>query len=256
MLYIHKLADLNRKIAEAESIFLIREFKQKMKLPIPAAKIEECFASCMVSKTEIANMKAALACFEPLLQKVQNLYQQRDALHEAINVARVLQSLQPIPQDLANNLEFAAAIEAWQPMFLQQVPLLLNKIPLLRSMDEKTQVNGEIAKLFQTLTRSNDFRFRSDDLVQEDSVKMINGLVESFNNGYLFHITLEEEIKKLHFSRIRDRIPAEKLAEADDIFKDIQTLQKGILNAYDINMRMIEAALIFYASVKWAHLGG
>ena len=99
------------------------------------------------------------------------------------------------------------------------------------------------------------FGFNGFDIVNERQVEEFKALHESMLKGYLFHYSLEEELRKASFTDIRSRIPADRLKEVEEIHKEILEIQKGINIAYAANMRMVNLALVMYAYVKWLNSG-
>jgi hypothetical protein len=66
---------------------------------------------------------------------------------------------------------------------------------------------------------------------------------------------LEEELKKLDFEWVKGRIQKEHLEENEALLKNVTLIKKGIDAAYDMNMRMVNLAVILYSYVKWLNSG-
>ena len=132
---------------------------------------------------------------------------------------------------------------------------LLNIIPHLKTKDEKVAHNDRLNKPFQTILRNTEFTFRSNDIINEGHVNAIQGLHESMLKGFFFHYTLEEELKKLDFQGIKKRLPVAEIADVEEIEKNIENINKGVKRAYEVNMRMVNKAVVLYACVKWLHQG-
>jgi len=251
MLYIHRLSDLNRKSADTESLPLIREFKQKVSLPLNPAQMEEHFTDFLISESDLLAMDNALVLIEPTLDMIRVLMAENDPEHERVNLERAIQLLNMIPENLQININFAEDLISWRGEFITQATELLNQIPQLRSPDQKLAVNNQISNLFEKILRNKEFAFNYMDVVNEAQTVNLNGLCEGLPKGYFFHITLEEELKKSSFERIKERIPADKLKRAEEIEKRIQLIKKGVDRAYDVNMRMVGCAVHLYSYVKW-----
>lgn len=253
MLYIHRLSDLNRKSADTESLPLIREFKQKVSLPLSSAQMEEHFTDFLVSESDLLAMDNALVLIEPTIEMIKNLMAENDPEHERVNLERAIQLLKMLPQNLQVNIQFADELMSWRGEFIAQATELLNQIPRLRTQEQKLAVNGQISQLFEKILRNKEFAFNYMDVVNEAQTVNLNGLCEGLPKGYFFHVTLEEELKKSSFERIKERIPADKLKKVEDIEKRIQLIKKGVDRAYDVNMRMVGCAVHLYSYVKWVN---
>ncbi|PIN73873.1 hypothetical protein COV20_02035 [Candidatus Woesearchaeota archaeon CG10_big_fil_rev_8_21_14_0_10_45_16] len=252
MLYIHKFSDLTRRVAEAESISLVRDFRQKLKPPVNQEQFKEFFQNCVVSDSGIMEMEQARKILEPVFQKAQSLLLERNPLHEPISLQRFIRSLQTVPAALDANIAFAKEMRDQLPVLLQTAPQLFSRIRTAQTREEKMQVDRDLNQMFQGLLRNTEFHFKADDLINEGHVEMIKSLTEGMERGFFFHVTLEEEIKKLPFQHIKSRIPAERLNEAAELEMDLQLIRKGIMRAYDNNMKAIETAVLLYSGVKWA----
>ena len=255
MLYIHKLSDLSRKSAETESVMIIRDLRQRMGFPISVQKMEEYFGEFLISETDTTAMLQALALINPTLEKVKHLAAEEDAVHEPVNLQRTTQILSAIPNSLLATLEFSREIADFREEFFKNASGLLNQVPRLRTNEEKKAVNEKISALFEKILRNKEFGFNYTDVVNESHVSNVNGLHESMLKGYFFHISLEEELKKASFEVIKERIPADKLQQVDEIAAHIATIKKGVERAYDINMRMVNSAIQLYSCVKWVMNG-
>ena len=251
MLYIHKLSDLNRKSADTESLPLIREFKQKVSLPLSGAQMEEHFTEFLISESDLLAMDNALVLIEPTIGMIKALEAENDPEFEKVNMERAIAVLRMIPQNLQTNIHFADDLVSFRGEFIASATSLLNQIPSLRSQDQKLAVNGQISTLFEKILRNKEFSFNYIDVVNEAQVVNLAGLCEGLPKGYFFHITLEEELRKASFDRIKERIPAEKLKKVDEIEKRIQLIKKGVDRAYDVNMRMVGCTVHLYSYVKW-----
>jgi hypothetical protein len=69
-------------------------------------------------------------------------------------------------------------------------------------------------------------------------------------NGFLFHLLLEEEINKIKFNIIKNRIPKEELERIEKIKQKVSDIKKGVDRAYENNMRMVQLAVILYSYIK------
>ncbi len=256
MLYVHKLNQLTVKSAEVESVYLIRELKQKASFPLQEKHFTSIFQEFFISPTDKNLMEQAISLLPLTIEKIEMISTEKNPLHESFNLQRSVQILKEMPAALTNNLHYTQEISEWQNgAFIPDTVALLNIIPRLRTKEEKVGHNTRLNTPFQKILRNTDFAFRSNDIVNEGHVTAIQGLSESMNKGFFFHFSLEEELRKVDFNSLKLRLPAAKITEAEEIRGDIQILQKGIERAYDVNMRMVNKALVLYAAVKWMNQG-
>ncbi len=251
ILYIHKLSDLQRKSAEVESVYIVRELKQKMKLPLSEAALSTHFSQFFSSESDHTALNDALNLVPITVEKVKSVLQKEDNLYEKVNLQRTEQLLKALPDPLFNNLVFLKNTFDWQNEFIKESSIVLNALPRLRSKDEKINYNNRLNAIFLKILRNPEFGFNFYDIINEKQIFEINGLIESMAKGYFFHITLEEELKKNDFAHIKTRIPQDDLQAVQSIEQDLAVIMKGIRRAYDANMRIVNCALVFYAYVKW-----
>ncbi|MBI2665034.1 hypothetical protein HYX12_00240 [Candidatus Woesearchaeota archaeon] len=252
MIYIHQLNHLNPKAADNESTYIIRELKQRQKWPLDTLQVIEHLKVFLVTEEDQSIISQALESAEPTIQKVVGLFRQQDPLHEHINVQRAVEILHGVVPHLKNNLAYTQEIFQWQVQLLSEITPLLNSVPKLRTMEEKVRCNNCLKQIFEKILRNPEFYFNFEEIVGEGPKAQIASLCESMSKGFFFHVTLEEELKKLNFIAIKDRIPLEKLEEAESIEKDILQIKKGIDQAYDSNFRLMNLAIVLYSYVKWS----
>ncbi|MBI2669258.1 hypothetical protein HYX14_05435 [Candidatus Woesearchaeota archaeon] len=255
MLYIHKLNDLAPKTADVESVYLIRELKQKTPYPFTAERVGEYFSDFFWSDTDRLAMEQALVLIQPTIERVKQIAAEQNELHEPLNLQRAIQIIEEMLEPLQKNIAFAWEIQEWQKSFSSTFVPLFNAIPKLKTQEEKISANEKVNGLFQRVLRNNDFAFNAQDIVNEGEVSHITGLSESLARGFFFHVSLEEELKKVDFETIKTRIPAEKLAETERVQQQLETIKRGIERAYAANMRMVNWGLVMYAYVKWMMAG-
>ncbi|MBI2144269.1 hypothetical protein HYU17_03920 [Candidatus Woesearchaeota archaeon] len=255
MLYIHKLSDLNPKSAEIESVPFIRSIRLGAPFPLTEQRVREYFAETLAAENDIVFMERSMQLLEPTLAKLGELLLRNNPLYEPVNICRAIQSLKPLSGFLANNIIYAKEITAFQQEFMAKAASLLNSIPSLRTSEDKSRLNSEIGAYFERVLRSKEFRFSYQDLIHEAQTIMVSDLADCFRKGYVFHVTLEEEIRKAGFADIKARIPSDKLSEVEEIEKSIRLIKEGVDQAYSLNMRMVSWAVLFLSFVKSATAG-
>lgn len=253
MLYIHKLSDLNQKTADTESVYLIREMKQKLTFPFSTAVLQEFLEEHNLSESDLTAMETSLQLVEPTILKIDALLKEKHPLHESTNLQRSIQILSGVPSSLSKNLTYGKERFLEQKEFIEEFTNVLNAIPSLQTKEEKIAANDKISKLFETILRNQEFCFRFADIIHEGHVSNVGGLRESMAKGYLVHFTLEEELKKADFSTVKLRIPPDKRQEVERIEEDISAIYRGVQRAYELNKRMVDLAVMLYSLVKWMH---
>lgn len=251
MLYIHQLTHLSPKMADLESVYMVRDLREKVKFPLQANVMEEAFCEFFVSSSELQLVEQVAALVNPTIESIKTLAQLESSLYEAVSLQRAIQALDPITAALESNLAYLQQVQVWQATSSSQLTALLNQIPKLRTQEEKLRVNDDIKGLFQFLLRNQGFVFQATDMVHEGPVAQVNGLVESMQKGFFFHVTLEEEYKKVDFNTIKRRVPADELARVEEIEQNILKIKKATDTAYNANMRMVNLSVILYSYVKW-----
>ena len=196
-------------------------------------------------------IEEAAKLLTPTTELVQSIMQDNDSIHEVVNIQRTLQILTELPGPLQINLNYINEMLAWQEQFINIFVAVFNKIPYLKSKEEKVFYNGQVSDLFEKILRNKEFGFQDEDIISEAQISHIVGLNESLASGFLFHFTLEEELKKVDFETIKPRISQNRLQEDAVIRENVFKIRRGVERAYDINMRMVNLALVMYSYVKW-----
>ena len=251
MIYIHALKDLNPKTIEIESTELIRELKQKIKLPFSEQKIKEYLTPLFISNTDIEVIESAIQELMPATDKIIKVFLKKDPVNEPVNLGRAAQMLREMQDPLQKNMEYIKEMELMQGYLSTQITEILNTVPKLATREEKIQYNEKIKKIFRILLRNEHMAYNAAEIINEAQTKRIKDLSESLTKGYLFHFTLEDELRKATFDEVRPRIKKESLDESEEILKSVQKIKKGIDRAYDSNMRMLSWAVTLYAYLKW-----
>ncbi|MEK6940223.1 MAG: hypothetical protein AABX31_05850, partial [Nanoarchaeota archaeon] len=212
---------------------------------------EEAFCEFFVSSSELQVIDGSSKLVEHTIGMIKALAQLESEVYEAVSLQRAIQALSPITAALESNLAYLQQVQVWQATSSSALSNLLNQIPKLRTQEEKLRANDEIKGLFQFLLRNQGFVFHAQDMVHEGPVAQVNGLVESMQKGSFFHFSLEEEYKKVDFSAIKRRLPAENLQRVEEVEQNVLKIKRGIDAAYNANMRMVNLSVILYSYVKW-----
>lgn len=251
MLYIHTLKDLNPKSAEIESVMIMREIKDKNSYPLVEEKVKDQFSNFFISQTDIENMQQALTFIPTTLELIEQLPKTPGWEFELVNVERASVALKEMPEALQNNIEYAQSILNNQIFFAPEVTMILNKLPTLKSQEDKLKYEQRIKALFAELLRTSEFRFQFTDIVNEGQVERMNALIESMEKGFFFPVKIEEYLKKQEFNTISQRFPAEQIQKVSEITENIKHIQRGVTRAYEHNMRMINQSVVLYSYIKW-----
>lgn len=251
MLYIHSLKDLNPKSADIESTMLVRELKRAISFPVDINPLKEQLIPFFVSKTDLESMNKSLEAIPQCINDVNELLNTGKDL-ELINMQRTVSGLNELPQPLQNSISFANDMSAWQEQFFTELTEALNKIACSKELSEKKDGEQKIGIMLEKLLRNKSaFAFMFHDIVNEAQTARVNNLIESITKGFFFHVKLEEHIKKADFTEISQRIYKDDIEKTNMILAKMQDIKKGIDRAYDLNLRMINVAVILYSYVKW-----
>lgn len=251
MLYINDLHHLTSKSADLESIYVIREIKQKVSYPLTGEKINEHFSPLFLSDIDLEYIKQASQLVEPTIGLIKKILLEKNPIHEPVNLQRSIQLLKEVSLPLNRQFDYVQGIKSWQSDFSEEAAPLLNNIPKLKTEKEKTILNQQLNKLFQTILRNDKFLFNAADIIDESSLTRITNLSESLERGFLFHVTLEEEIKKQNFVILKAHLPPDKVEEAETIQKKVDLIKKGVERSYEINLCMVNWVVLLYSYVKW-----
>ncbi|MEW5896540.1 MAG: hypothetical protein AB1668_02510 [Nanoarchaeota archaeon] len=255
MLYIHKLSDLTPKSAELESVYLVRDIRNKRKFPLRPGDLDTELAEFLIAPSDLEAMKEAQASIFLVREFVKRIMQENNPLFEAVNMERTSGILDEISLPLQKNQQFAEKTSLWQDVISSQFTGAVNSIPNLRTEAEKQQTNAIFQNLFSKILRNEQFGFAFQDIVNEAHTTRIQQLDEGMEKGFLFHISLEEELTKASFEAIKSRIPSEILQRVDDQHQHIKTIRRGIERAYGSNKRLVNLAVVMYSYIRWAQKG-
>ena len=106
LLYIHQLNHLTPKNAELESVYLVRELKQKLRYPLEEVKVRASLDSFRIQASDLQVMQEGLKAIQPTAEKITHLLLQRDAVHEPINVQRAIKQVKELEAPLQNNINY------------------------------------------------------------------------------------------------------------------------------------------------------
>jgi hypothetical protein len=249
--FINQLKDLTPKSADIESTFIIRELKGKTPAPLSYEAVFDYFSLFFVSESEKNTMAASVEGVEPAVEAIMKLAALKDPLFEPVNLKRAVEMLREVPEPLTLNLNYATTISLWQEDFTQEFSPLMNSIPCLSDPKDRVRVNNELNAIFQRLLRNDYIAFNYKDLINEAQKNRMSDLAESISKGFLFKISLEDEIKKLSFEERRIRIPENKFRMSKEVAALVRVVKKGVDTAYDVNLRMVNWAIVVYAYIKW-----
>ena len=251
MLYIHALKDLNPKSADIESTLLIRELKRAVSFPVNANMLREQLVQFFVSQIDLESMSKSLEIIPQCINDIKELSQTGRDL-ELINIQRAVSGLDELPAPLQNSITFANTISGWQEQLLAELSEALNIIASSKNPAEIKEREQKIGKMLDIILRNTEaFGFMFYDIINESQTARIDNLIESAGKGVFFHFKLEEHLKKQDFDDISRRISKEDIEKTNLIITKMKDIKKGIDRAYDINMRMVNLAVILYSYVKW-----
>jgi len=251
MIYIHKLEQLVPGIADIESVPLIREIKSEISLPVSEELIRRKFSGYFVKEIDIAIMQEALQHVQPAFDELNELLEKKDNEFEETNLLRAVKLVDEMPGALNRNIDYAKEILEWQGEFVKEIVDVFNGMFDIKTKEDLLELNKRLNDVFSRVLRNNEFTFKFQDIVHEGQVEHINDLKTILPNGFLFKITIEEELNKINFNLIRRRISRRNLDSSDKILSRVLDIKKGVDTAYKINMKMIEWAVMLYSYVKY-----
>jgi hypothetical protein len=251
MLYIHSLKDLNPKSADIESTMLIRELKGAVSFPITDNMLKDQVLPYFVSKIDLESMNKSLEAIQQCINDVNEFSKTGKEL-ELISIQRTIAGLNELLPVLQNSIAFANELTGWQDQFIAELKDSLNTMASTKDLGQKKAHEQRIGVMLERMLRNkNAFAFSFFDVVNEAHTARVNNLIESIGKGFFFHIKLEEFVKKQDFAEISQRIIGEDLDRTNQILAKMREIKKGIDRAYDVNMRMVNLAVILYSYAKW-----
>jgi hypothetical protein len=252
MIYIHKLNDLNVKTAEIESVYVLREIKKNVTLPITIEHVSKFSSNYFPRHEDLAIIKDSIDRIQPMLDLVSEMFQSQNMVYEPINLKRTATLLTELRTYLTNNFNYLSSIISSKDQMIIDIVLTLNSIKVQRTSEDRTRQNQKLSEIFEKLLRNQEFMFNSFDIVNEGRVESSNGLYDGFTHGFLFKFTLEEELKRIDFAGIKPRIPYVELQRSDKIAKEMLEIKSGVKRTYDCNIKLVEFSAMLYSYIKLA----
>jgi len=251
MIYLKSLNQLTPKIADIESIPLIRDIKRDFSLPVKEEKVRAHFFPYFIKEQDIELMQTSFSAIQPTLEGFASLLEKKDSDYAPINITRAHKLVSEIYEPLSINIHYAGEILAWQEEFAKEATLIFNSLPGARSQEKKLELNNRLNALFQRILRNKEFTFVYPDIVNEAEVEHMKSLKDMISKGFLFYIKMEEELNKVSFDLIKKRIPLDKLQYSNSLGDKVSEIKKGVDKAYQINMNMVGWAVLLYSYVKF-----
>lgn len=251
MIYIHNLKDLSAKTADIESVPIIRELRKSVVLPISEEKLHDSLREYFMLETDERVMVNALSLIEPTVERIKEIFEQRDPLYEPINLKRAVDMLIEICTPLENNIMYTRDVYAAKNNIIVELGNIFNNISKLKSQEELRLLNQKLNDVFKKVLRNENMELNVNGIVSEPQLERINALNRNIENGFLFHISIEEELSKKTFNIIKQRIPYKELERVERIMENIRNIKDGVEVAYRNNMRMVNLALLLYSYIKF-----
>lgn len=251
MIYLKDLSQLTPKIADVESVPLIRDIKRDFSLPVKEDNVRGYFFPYFIKEQDIELMKASFSAIQPTLEGFTALLEKKDSDYAPINITRAHKLVSETHEPLSINIHYAEEIFAWQEEFVKEATLIFNSLPGARSQERKLELNNRLNALFRKILRNKEFTFMYPDIINEAEVEHMKRLRDMISKGFLFYIKMEEELNKMNFNSIKKRIPLDKLQNSDSLGDKVSEIKKGVDQAYQINMNMIGWAVLLYSYVKF-----
>jgi disulfide oxidoreductase YuzD len=252
MIYIHELGSLSPKVADVECVPIVRRLKAEHNFPLQMIDIRQEFTKFFVTEQDVNVMERSLAQIPLTAQAIVEFANSGDPIYEVQNLQRAINMLNEIPLALVANIQFAKQIFIWQDAVLEEMLSILNSIPHIQTDDQRKIINDGLNKIYATLLR-NDHRFGMHyiDIIGEQQKARMENLIESMEQGFFFRISLENQLKRTHFSDIIEHVPKESFVKVESVYSQIEIIKRGADAAYAANIRIVEWALILYSHMKW-----
>ena len=247
---MNKLSSLSLRTADVGSVYIIRDLAHKARLPFTGQYIDSEFSPFFVTDEDKRIIKDSLGLIPDVTADITKLSRFTGNIFEPINLKRAVSTLRESSLPLAENLRFAEGFQSWQKDCIPEIQAILNQLPSLKSQPDRIHFNSRLNAVFQKVLRNDEFSFNSKDIINEMHIEHMAALKDSLANGFLFHVTLEEELKKEDFSQIKGRIPNEAIDSVESINKKVEQVMLGVERAYALNMRMVNFAIQLYCYVK------
>lgn len=252
MLYIHELGALSPKVAEVECVPIIRKLRAEHNYPLTMADIRSEFTKFFVNHGEIHAMERALAQIPLTAQAIVGLAESGDPQYEQQNLQRALNMLNEVPLAMIANIQYANQLLGWQEAVLDEILSIMNSIPHIQTDEQRKLINDALSNIYSVLLRNEQrFGMHYIDIVGEAQMARMSNLMESMEQGFFFRISLENQLKRTHFSDIIEHVPKENFVRVESIYSQIELIKRGVDIAYNINLRSVEFALILYSMMKW-----
>jgi len=252
MLYIHELGALSPKVAEVECVPIMRKLRAEHNYPLDMADIRQEFTKFFVTEQDIHMMERSLAQIPLTADAIVQMANSGEELYEIQNMQRAINMLNEIPLALLTNIQFAKEIFAWQEAVLNEILPILNSIPHIQTDEQRTIINDALNNIYAVLLRnSSRFGMHYIDIVSEQQKSRMQNLVESMEQGFFFKISLENQLKRTHFSDVIEHIPKDLFVRVESAYSQIEIIKRGVDVAYAANIRIVEWALVLYSFMKW-----
>ncbi len=250
MIYIHSLNDLSPKSTEVEVVKVMRELKRNYPLPLTEEKLDSQLITYFMSDTDKFLMDKALDQINPVIYELKDLLDNGSETYSKVNIQRAINILDKLREALTKNILYSNNMIRYKGQTIREFTYMINQ-NLKFKEEENANYNKKLSDIFERMLRHDgDFYFNAEEIVNEGEVQAITGLYEGMKKGYLFHVSLDEELKKLDFSIIKNKLSAEDLQKSELLTTKIEEIKRGIVRAYEHNMRMIEVAIILYSYIR------
>ena len=211
-----------------------------VKIP-PRSFVEETLVPIFVTERDTTLIKAGFPLIEDFYKKLTTLAEylkKYPGSYEVINIKRLKDTIDEIPKPLQHNINEMDCLLNAQSVIVDDVYELLQKISIASKSDLK-----EIGKLsfekLQMLANNDAGTIQPELRINEAQREHIIGVNEGYKKGYILKKSMEEELKKIPFQYIYDKLTIEQKT----LFKEMETLLQRITDivelAYQLNWKQI-----------------
>ncbi len=204
-------------------------------------KVHKLVAAHFMTEVEIIlleHLENLLVQFNGLMEAIVAAAKQHPTWYEGVNLQRLHVTINEIKPALAYNKEAFINLLQRQQNIPIRMQVLLNKIREEPSKTSKTAVGREVFQMLCDIAGASE-GINAMSKVNESHVNHSNDLATRFAEGYIYHWSLEEEIRHIRFEHI--------FAKLSEIEKELFHQMSGLLE------ELAKTTKAVYA-LNWKHV--
>jgi hypothetical protein len=167
--------------------------------------------------------------------------------YESINVHRLKATVEELPGPLKLNIGELKKVESLQHAVPVAVKDLINAARNANSPEELQKIPKDSFKLMCAIANDENGELKPDQRINESHRSHIKDISERFKTGYIYHWSIEDELKKIPFQDIFSRLEKEQQDRFHKLAKDLDKLNESVDVAYQLNWRQISLIRRIYS---------